>query len=385
MNAESHRNPPFTETSSRRWMRMLLRRLVRLRRAPGIRLLWRYRRCLPLVSFLLGVGSFFLVERQAQLAQWVVAGMLLVWLALLFEGVLARLLAPFLGMRLPPWLLRFGAQMLHQETLFFVLPFFLVTTTWASGQAFFTGLIVVAALVSTIDPLYFDQVAQRRWLFLGFHGFTLFVVLLTAGPILLELTTGQTVALAAVAMAVCALPSFADALRPRRWWRWALLIVLSVGMGTAAWYGRFWIPPATLRTTAVVLSTRMNAATRTPGPARTEFSVAELQAGGLYAFTAIKAPRGLHQGVLHVWTHDGEVVDRIALTIVGGSRTQGYRTWSHKLSFGPHPVGDWRLAVRTDDGQLIGVRHFEVHASGTATADRDAHASAASTRARNAS
>lgn len=351
--------------------RTLARRLQRTRRRLLVsrtgRLCWRHRRWLPVASFLLGAGSFFLVERQAALAQWVTALMLLAWVALLFEGLLGRLLAPLLGARLPQNVLRFGAQMLHQETLFFVLPFFLVSTTWRSGQSLFTGLLIVASVISMIDPLYFGRIAAHRWLFLGYHGFTLFAALLVAGPILLELTTGQSVALASLAMAVCAVPSFANALRPHRWWRWLLLIGLSVSMGAAAWVGRFWIPPATLRTTAVVISTQMDAGSRTPGPAREDFSVADLRHGGLYAFTAIKAPRGLHQRVLHVWSHNGKVVDRIELKIVGGSREQGYRTWSHKLSFGPHPAGDWQVTVRTDDGQLIGVRHFEVHPAATAS------------------
>lgn len=356
---------------------LLLRWLVRLRRSRLGRFAWRRRRWLPVFSFLLGAASFFLVERYAQLVQWVTAFMLLAWLLLLFEGVLSRLLAPLVGGRLPQSALRFATQMLHQETLFFVLPFFLVTTTWTSGQALFTGLIVAAALVSAIDPLYFGGVARRRWLFFAYHAFTLFTVLLVAGPIMLELTTGATVALASVAMAVCALPSLADVLRPRRWWRWLLLLVLSVAMGMAAWGARFWIPPATLRTTRVVITTQMNTQTREPGQARDDFTVYELQHGGLYAFTAIKAPRGLHQDVVHVWLHEGRVIDRITLSIVGGGQAPGYRTWSHKLSFGARPAGDWTLAVRTDDGQLIGVARFEVHANAAIErAPADSHSAA---------
>ncbi len=339
----------------------IARWVERLSASRAGRLAYRYRRWLPLASFALGAGSFFLVERQAQLAQWVTAFMLLGWLALLFEGLLCRLLARFFGDRMPHTAMRFGAQALHQETLFFVLPFFLATTTWLSGQAVFTGLLIAAAAVSTIDPLYFGRVAERRWLFLGFHGFTLFVALLAAGPIMLSLTTGESVALASVAMAVCALPSFSDAVRPRRWWRWILLAALSVALGAAAWFGRYWIPPATLRTTDVVITTQMNTADRAPGDDLKEIDADTLQAGGLYAFTAIKAPRGLQQAVLHVWSHNGEVVDRIPLEIIGGSRGDGYRTWGHKTSFGDDPAGDWKVAVRTDDGQLIGVRHFDVN------------------------
>jgi len=324
------------------------------------RIAWRYRRMVPFVSFAMGAASFFLVERQAQLAQWVTALMLLGWVALLFEGLLCRLLARWFGERMPQLAVRFAAQGLHQETLFFVLPFFLATTTWLSGQAVFTGLLIVAAAASTVDPIYLHGIAERRWLFLGFHGFTLFAALLTAGPILLSLTTGQSVAIASIAIGVCALPSFNDALQARHWWRWFLLAALSVAMGALAWYGRYWIPPATLRATDIVITTQMDVQAREPGSNHHQFERGALAADGLYAFSAIKAPRGLHQQILHVWYHDGDEVDRIALEIVGGDREAGFRAWSHKLSLGADPSGDWRVAVVTDDGQLIGAKRFSV-------------------------
>ena len=36
---------------------------------------------------------------------------------------------------LPAGLLRYLTQMIHQESLFFVLPFFLITTSWNSGRS----------------------------------------------------------------------------------------------------------------------------------------------------------------------------------------------------------------------------------------------------------
>ena len=62
--------------------------------------------------------------------------------------------------------------MIHQESLFFVLPFFFVTTTWNSGQLVFTGLLAAAGLVSIVDPLYYKWLAPRRWLFLALHTLT---------------------------------------------------------------------------------------------------------------------------------------------------------------------------------------------------------------------
>lgn len=332
---------------------------VRLKTSRAGQLAIRFRLLLPVASFAMGVGSYFLVQRHAALAQWLTALMLVGWLALLFEGLLCRLLARYLGERVPQILVRYAAQALHQETLFFVLPFFLATTTWLSMQALFTSLLIVCAMASTVDPIYYDVIARRRWLFFGFHALTLFAALLTGGPIFLSLDTGNSIALASVAMAICALPSFNDVIRTRRWGRWLLMAVLSVALGLGAWGARFWIPPATLTVQEMAVTPTLDTATREPGPDLDTISVSQLS-GGLYAFSAIKAPRGLHQGVFHVWTHDGRVVHRVALHIYGGSREGGYRSWSHIQWFGDNPGGEWRVSVVTDDGQLIGAEHFRV-------------------------
>lgn len=266
------------------------------------RLGYRFRRLLPVASFAIGLGSYFLIQRQNMLAQWLTALMLLGWVALLFEGLLCRLLARLVGERIPQILVRYAAQALHQETLFFVLPFFLATTTWLSAQCLFTGLVIAAAVTSAIDPLYYEVIAPRRWLFLGYHAFTLFAAILAGGPIILSLTTGNSIALASAVMGVCALPSFNDVLRARHWSRWLILAGLSIALGGGAWMARFWIPPATLNAKHMVIATRLDTANRQPGPDRQHFTVAQLQDNGLFAFSAIKAPRGLHQKVFHVWT-----------------------------------------------------------------------------------
>ncbi len=103
----------------------------------------------------------------------------------------------------------------------------------------------------------------------------------------------------------------------------------------------------------------VNAAQREPDSELIRIAASRLNEHGLYAFTAIKAPRGLNPPILHVWSHNGEVVDRIPLAIIGG-REEGYRAWSHKEFFPEKPQGDWRVSVMTADGQLIGVIRFDV-------------------------
>src|SRR5690606_26082244 len=90
-----------------------------------------------------------------------------------------------------------------------------------------------------------------------------------------------------------------------------------------------------------------------------QIDAGKLHRGGLYAWTAVRAPRGLREQIHHVWLHQGVEVDRITLDIRGG-RDEGYRAWTHKLNFPSNPVGRWQVQVVTDSGQLIGLTRFNV-------------------------
>lgn len=348
---------PSRNTATRRALR-------RVRSSTLGRLVYRFRWLIPVASFVIGISSYFLVHRQNMLAQWLTMLMMLGWVVFVFEGLLRRFLARLLGENLPLVLLRYAAQSLHQETLFFVLPFFLATTVWWSGQIFFTGLLLLAAIASVIDPIYNGIITSRRSLFFGYHALTLFAAVLTAGPIIGSMTTGESIATASIVMAVCALPSISDVVRVRNWSRWLVLVALSIALGIGAWMARAWIPPATLDAKYLVITNQLNASKREPGKALEHISVNQLKGNGLYAFSSIKAPRGLHQKVLHIWRHNGQIVSRIPLTIEGGSRASGYRTWSHVTHFGSHPSGIWQVDVLTHDGQLIGRKRFAVTSGG---------------------
>ena len=117
------------------------------------------------------------------------------------------------------------------------------------------------------------------------------------------------------------------------------------------------MPPATLWMTEVAISTQLQ--DRTPGDDLKEVNAAQLRSTGLYAYTAINAPRGLDERIYHVWKFNGKEVDRIALDIHGG-RKEGYRAWTHKQNFPADSVGRWQVRVLTEDGQVIGVLRFKV-------------------------
>lgn len=323
-----------------------------------VAVLERHRRLLALATFGFGVGSFLLIQRNEWLARWIAALLLVGWLLMLFEGVLGRRLARSRWARLSPLMLRLAMQQVHQETFFFCLPFFLATTSWHSSQAVFTVLVTIAGLCSMWDPLYFHRIATRPWAYLGFHALAMYTAVLTVAPLLLRLSTTQTLALASLVIAAFALPSLVQLLRHRGPAGWLLMALAAATLGGASWLLRAHVPPATLWLRDAAITRSVDATARTPGPALTQLHVADL-ADGLYAYGAIHAPRGLHERVDHRWLQDGREIDRIALAITGG-RDSGYRLWSYKQSFPADPRGRWEVRVVTESNQLIGLMRFEV-------------------------
>lgn len=222
-----------------------------------LELMKRYPGVIALGGFISGVGSFMLVDRQQGLATWIAIMMLVSWLWLMVENSMTRLFTRIFKREIPQPLLRYATQMIHQESLFFVLPFFFITTTWNSSQLIFTGLLTIAALISITDPLYYKWLAPRRWAFLALHTLTLFAALLTALPVILHLTTDQSFKLALGIAMLLSFPSLAS-IFPIRTVRNALAILcITVGIGAAGWVLRSWVPPATLWMTEVAISTQL--------------------------------------------------------------------------------------------------------------------------------
>lgn len=328
------------------------------RRLDGLAKHWRRWGWLwPPAAFASGVGSFFLVERQQWLGATLALGMLLAWVLLLGEGLIIRWLKRRGYPALPVGTTSFIAQLIHQETLFFCLPFLLATTVWSSGQALFTAAMILLALVSIVDPLYY-RLASHRWLYFFFHAQCVFLVVLVALPTLLHLSTQQSLLLALLAMVIFSVPSLMQlrSLVSRR--RWIAMIAVLPLLAALAWTGRAWVPPASLWLAASALSPAFDTAARAP---RGELRLTPdaLGASGLYAYTAIHAPRGLKEEIVHEWRHSGTLVERIPLEIHGG-REKGYRAWTHKLNFPAESAGRWRIDIMTAGGQRIGIIRFRV-------------------------
>lgn len=319
----------------------------------------RYPGIIAAFGFVSGLASFFLVERHEAFARIIAIVMLVSWVWLVLEQALRKLVSDRFGVSIPTPLLRYATQMIHQESLFFVLPFLLTATTWNSGQLVFTGALVLATVFALVDPLYYKVLAPRRWVFLTYHTLALFAVLLTALPLILRIPTGESYKLALGVAVLLSFPSVAGSITVPTIWRKLAVVVLMVALAAGGWMARLWVPPATLRMTEMAIATDINARERAPAGSLKEVSVSDLHSNGLFAYTAISAPLGLHERIYHVWVRNGQEVDRIALEIDGG-RKQGYRAWTHKRNFPPDPSGRWIVKVVTDTGQMIGIMRFDI-------------------------
>ncbi|MCQ8876424.1 DUF2914 domain-containing protein [Pseudoalteromonas shioyasakiensis] len=324
--------------------------IMMMQKRPGL---------LAVFAFFSGVASYVLVERKESFSQIIAILLLVSWVWLIVDNWLRDKVEQRFGVAVSPNFMRFALQMVQQESLFFALPFFLAVTSWNHPQAVFTSLIILCAFISVVDPLYYKKLAKHSILFTVFHNFALFVVILVTLPILLNLTTSESLGIALITAIMCTLPSLGNLMPNARWWRFPLLVLLLGVLSAGLWQLRSWVPPAALRLTDIRLSHEVDLEQRKPIGNVKQLDVNTLRQEGLYSWTAVKAPRGLNEKIFHVWILNNQVVERIALDITGG-REQGYRAWTHKLNFPADPVGKWQVQVVTESGQLIGLTKFTV-------------------------
>src|SRR5690606_33876906 len=95
--------------------------------------------------------------------------------------------------RLAAQISNFFSQSIQQEIFFFSLPFLIAATHFeARGQIVFTALFVVAAVISTLDPVYEKYIHKHRIVSLAFHALCCFVSALVILPIVVKLPTDET-------------------------------------------------------------------------------------------------------------------------------------------------------------------------------------------------
>lgn len=314
-------------------------------------LAWLGRWGISAASVVLGLITLFVFRRGIGYFPWFIGYLLLLWMA----GVLLLETRQALAARSPRLVARvmdYTVQTMLHGVFLFLLPIYFVSTTLLSKNVAVLLLLAGAALLTTIDPWYRAIFRRFRWVEVLLFWLGLFASLNVAFPLI-----GVRAALALLLSAVLSVLVLVPAVRRRLGTGWreaAAVTVVAAGIvGIVLWSARSWIPPAPLYLARATFARSVDQLEPVQ-PVR-EVSILEVSSwGGLTAFTAIVAPAGLREEIIHVWKRNGVMRGTIRLSPIRGLPSAGFRTYSRKRELGKHPEGIWEVDVVTPFDQLIG-------------------------------
>jgi len=325
-------------------------------RYPWVGLAWRWG--ISVWSLALGLLTLFVFRRGLPHVGWIVGYLLLLWC--LFS-VLAELGAVLerRGRRLVVDAGEYAILSLCHNLLLFVLPAYYASATLTSANGVFLAALTAAALVTAIDPAYRRLVQPRAWRRHLLFGFSVFVALNVALPLV-----GVRPILALEGSAALAVLALTPALRRGGTVSWtkalaraAIVACFAVGL---VWGGRAVVPPAPLFLAQSVAARTVTDLTPVDVIHESVPAATVEEWGQLAAYTAVNAPGGLKQAIEHVWARNGVVIARIPLSPVSGGRADGFRTYSVTRRLTPPIAGRYTVDVVTASGQLIGRLRFAV-------------------------
>jgi hypothetical protein len=250
----------------------------------------------------------------------------------------------------------------YQQMFFFLTPLYASSATWslASWNWWLAPLLLVCAVVSTLDLVFDNFVMERRMLASAMYGLAMFGVLNVLLPLVVGLDhlTGLVLAAAATPTSVAFLSfSVRQVLSPYG----ALLVVVVTGALLAVvWFGRIFIPPAPLAMaeTAVGHGT-LGSYECLPG---SKHQLRADQLDGLRCGAMLREPGGLKEDVIHVWSRRGREIARVTPEHLRCNDGDGevFRSSFPLVDLPADPTGRWACTTLTVGGQLVGVRKFEI-------------------------
>jgi hypothetical protein len=249
----------------------------------------------------------------------------------------------------------------YQQMFFFLTPLYASSATWSlsSFNWWLAPVLLVCAVLSTMDLVFDHFIMERRWLASAMYGLAMFALLNVLLPLVMRVDhlTGLIIAGAATPAAVALLGfSFRQVLSPQG----ALLTLAMTGVMLAAvWYGRWFIPPAPLAMTETAVGHgSVGSYECLPG---SKHEIRQNQLDGLRCGSLLREPGGLKEPVLHIWTFKGHELVRLSPERM---RCDGdgvvFRSYFPQDKLPKDPTGLWSCTTITVGGQLVGVRKFEV-------------------------
>lgn len=304
------------------------------------------RRYAPWLSLVAGAAAAVLWREGVD---WIRASLVLaslagaVWLVFLFPPWRPHRAAWLHG---AAW---FATVNLAQNALWFVMPFYLLSTTWPSRNVPFALLLVGLCVLSCFDGYLRDRVLRGGLSAVAFLVPVIFAAMQLFLPILTGVPPRFTVfaagGLSALAAAVLLR---ADPSAPIQAPRLGLAPAAAVALAGAllARGALPLLPPAPLR----IAKAHFALGREGLEPVSPVAFLEAAPGAPAYVFMAVEAPRGLTEKVRLVVEGEAARHETRPLEIVGG-RAGGYRLWAPVDRGAP---GRIRATIRTVGGQIVG-------------------------------
>jgi hypothetical protein len=251
----------------------------------------------------------------------------------------------------------------YQQMFFFLTPLYASSATWslASWNWWLPPLLLVCAVLSTMDLVFDHFVMERRWLASAMYGVAMFSLLNVLLPLVMAVDhlTGLIVAAAATPTSVALLTfSVRQVLSPQ-----GALITLGMtgALLGAVWYGRTAIPPAPLSMPETSVGHGTAGSWECLPASAHRIPVDQLD--GLRCGAMLREPGKPKEPIVQVWTVHGRRVLEVEPTRLACDSDGDTEVWVStfpKDKLPKDPTGTWSCETYTKGGQLVGLRKFEV-------------------------
>ncbi len=317
--------------------------------------------------YALGLGIFVILFAQEGFAhaRWLSVTLATAWVVVIlvfrvfgsgsdrtFDGRTAKLRF---------YVMTYVLKNLYQGMLFFLLPFYWRTATLDAPNQWFVVVLGVCAFLSTLDVV-FDQVLMR-WKVAAslFYFITLFACLNLVIPALLPNSRSLVTMTAAAAISALAFWMMHVPLRHlARPLVVLVLVVWTMGAVLGVYFGRVGVPPVAMYVSYGAVGPQLLDDGRLAVEASTlHRSLVE----ELHAVTDVVVPGGKGDRLVHVWSHEGQVVHRateVDPRAHGPTGTIRLRSHLEPTSLPEQLAGAWTVDVVTQDGQLVGRAGFTI-------------------------
>jgi hypothetical protein len=303
-------------------------------------------------ALLFGVGVMWLGKKNFNYIRLAILQIIFIWLTNL--GMPLILSHPLLDLK---WkhrirlLINYFNRNIYQQILFFVIPIYYMSTTLDSQNVLFIILVVVSAVLSTMDIIYDRYISVKGTIMSLFFAFNLFVCINVMLPFLWNIKNAHAVRISGL-FAFLGFASFCIRLANLKGLKKSLIIgAAAVLIFLITEFGRPFIPPAPMRIERTQFGkgvTKENFQVLSPLKYLPERN------GKIYALNIIKAPAGYREKVRHNWYLNGKKIQSSRFFHIVGRGGRGFRFWTY-ITLGRIPEGSiLRVDLESEDGQLIG-------------------------------